>query len=161
MQPLQRSIAYVSILTASLGCAPQSNPAVDLAAEEAAIEAVDQRLLAAARSRDAETFAAAFAADGELLFPNRPKATGQDAIREMVAADFAIPGFDVSWEQSKLLIAQSGDLAVSTGSYDLTLSPPEGPIEDRGKYMTVWRKVDGEWRIAADMINTDLPMPGM
>jgi uncharacterized protein (TIGR02246 family) len=161
MQPLRRRSALTPVLIALCGCAAQTNTAAIRAADEAAILAADQRLLAAAGSHDAEAFAAEFAADGELLFPNRPKARGREAIRETVAADFALPGFNVSWEQSKLMVSQAGDLAVSIGSYHLRLSLAEGPIDDRGKYMTVWRKIDGQWRVAADMINTDAPHPGM
>lgn len=158
MQPLQRMLTVTSVLVIS-GCAAQTSPAVDLALEEQAITDVDRRLLAAAQAGDAAAFAALFAPDGQLLFPNRPRVTGREAIQAASAEDFAVPGFRVEWQQSDVRIAQSGDLAVSTGSYQLTLTPPSGRIEDRGKYMTVWRKVDGEWRVAADMINTDLPMP--
>jgi ketosteroid isomerase-like protein len=56
-------------------------------------------------------------------------------------------------------IVSRGHLAVSIGSYHLRLSLAEGRIEDRGKYMTVWRKIDGQWRVAADMINTDAQLP--
>lgn len=160
MQPLQRMVALTSVVVIS-GCAAQTSPAVDLALEEQAISEADQRLLAAAQAGDAAAFAAIFAPDGEMLFPNRPRAIGQEAIQAAAAGDFAVPGFRVTWQQSNVMIAQSGDLAVSTGNYQLTLTPPSGRIDDRGKYMTVWRKVDGEWRVAADMINTDVPMPEM
>jgi uncharacterized protein (TIGR02246 family) len=159
VQPLRRKIALTVIAVIAMGCAEESNPAVDVDAEKAAIQEIDQRLQAAAQAKDAAAFAALFAPDGELLFPNRPRSVGQQSIQETVAGDFTIPGFNVNWEQSDIMIAQSGDLAVSTGSYNFTISPPEGPVEDRGKYMTVWRKVDGEWRVAADMINTDIPLP--
>lgn len=161
MYSWQNRLALVSLLVASAGCAAQSNPVVDAAAEAAAIEAVDQQLLAAARSHDAAAFAAVFAPDGLLLFPNRPIVRGQEAIQQAIAPDFAMPGFSVTWEQSDLMLAASGDLAVSNGTYHLTFSLPDGPVEDHGKYMTVWRKVDGEWRVAADMTNTDVPMPDM
>ena len=51
------------------------------------------------------------------------------------------------------------DLAVETGAYELTLQPKSGPvIQDKGKYLTVWkRQTDGSWRIVRDINNSDLP----
>lgn len=132
---------------------------VDLAAEEQAIREVDRQLLIAAQARDAAAFAALFAPDGQLLFPNQPAAVGRDAIRESIEATLSAPGFSVTWEASKYIISESGDLAASIGTYDLVLTPPQGQVEDHGKYMTLWRKVDGEWLAAADMINTNMPPP--
>jgi ketosteroid isomerase-like protein len=41
----------------------------------------------------------------------------------------------------------------------MTLTPPgaPGPVNDRGKYMVVWkRQADGSWKIHRDMFNTNL-----
>lgn len=155
-----RSVAAVMLmLIAGTACATDSRRAVDLAAEEQAIREVDRQLLTAAQSGDAADFAALFAPDGQLLFPNKPAAVGRDAIRQDAEENFAVPGFSVSWEPSRYIISEGGDLAASIGTYNLVLTPPQGRIEDRGKYMTLWRKVNGEWLVAADMINTDVPMP--
>ena len=54
-----------------------------------------------------------------------------------------------------------GDLAFVIGTAQLTLNDPKGnPVTDRGKYMTVWKKQsDGKWKAAADMANSNLPVP--
>lgn len=159
MLRLRSVAAMMVVLIAGTACAADSQRGVDVAAEEEAIREVDRQLLEAAQSGDAAAFAALFAPDGQLLFPNRPPAVGRDAIRRDAAENFAVPGFSVSWEASKYIVSEAGDLAASIGTYDLVLTPPQGRIEDHGKYMTLWRKVNGEWLIAADMINSDLPMP--
>jgi len=34
------------------------------------------------------------------------------------------------------------------------------PIEDRGKYLTIWRKqADGSWMVHRGTFNSDLPLP--
>lgn len=137
----------------------ESHPVVDLAAEEQAIREVDRQLFNAAQARDAAAFAALFVPDGQLLFPNQPAAVGCDAIRESVEETFSAPGFSVTWETTRYIISESGDLAATMGTYDLVVTPPQGRVEDHGKFMTLWRKVDREWLIAADMINTDTPLP--
>ena len=59
-------------------------------------------------------------------------------------------------------IKHAGVLAYDVGRY--TMSVPVkggGRRQDRGKYLTVWRRQpDGEWRIAADTFSSDLPPAG-
>ena len=38
--------------------------------------------------------------------------------------------------------------------------PGAAPIEDRGKYLTIWRKqADGSWKVQRGTFNSDLPLP--
>lgn len=134
-------------------------PASDLAAEERAIRDADAAMLRAARAGDADEFAAAFASDGRLLFPYAPAAEGRMAIRERFAENSRAPGFDVRWTTRQVEVSAAGDLAWSTGRYTLAMETPDGPVRDEGKFLSVWEKVGGEWKMAADMIATDLP-PG-
>jgi len=30
---------------------------------------------------------------------------------------------------------------------------------DKGKYIVIWKKVDGEWKYYRDIFNSDLPIP--
>lgn len=133
---------------------------VDLQAEEQAIRDADAAMLEAARGRDAAGFADAFAPDGRLMFPYAPTAEGQEDIQARSEDDFGTPGFEVEWTTESIEIAESGDMAYSTGSYSVGMDTPDGPMEDEGKFLTVWEKVDGEWKVAADMIATDQPPPG-
>jgi len=154
-----RSVRFYAAVSPVAGCAAEPAPVADPATQEQAIRAVDQQMLTGAQSKDAAAFAAVFAPDGQLLFPNSPAVTGRDAIQAQAARDFATPDFTVSWEASRYIIAESGDLAASIGTYQLSGTSPAGPFQDHGKYMTLWRKVDGQWLAAADMINTDVPLP--
>lgn len=57
-----------------------------------------------------------------------------------------------------------GKYAYEIGTYKITMTFPgmPQPVEDKGKYLNVWEKVDGEWKIKADIWNTDLnPMQNM
>ena len=57
--------------------------------------------------------------------------------------------------------AGSGDLAYSTGAYQMSAPDDSGKSSiDRGKYVAVWKKqTDGNWKVAVDIWNTDLPLP--
>jgi len=60
----------------------------------------------------------------------------------------------VNWTTDRVEIAASGDLAVEYGSYTDSGSGLSGTETDQGKYVTVYRKVNGTWKVAADIGNS-------
>jgi ketosteroid isomerase-like protein len=46
-----------------------------------------------------------------------------------------------------------GDTAYEVGKY--TLSGDSGKVNDRGKYIVIWRKVGGQWKLYRDIFNTN------
>ncbi len=58
--------------------------------------------------------------------------------------------------------AASGDIAYGVGTFTMSGTGADGSEwSDQGKYMEVLENVDGEWKIAADIWNSDAPAPGM
>jgi ketosteroid isomerase-like protein len=57
-------------------------------------------------------------------------------------------------------VAQSGELAYSRGSYRNRYLDPQGnAIEDRGTYLTIWRKdEEGMWRVVIDTFASEVPL---
>ena len=50
-----------------------------------------------------------------------------------------------------------GDIAIEIGTYTISMGMPEmGTMDDHGKYMNVWEKQGGDWKLRADMWNTDM-----
>ena len=88
-------------------------------------------------------------------------ATTKESIRNIFQKLLAIPGVSLSWKPTKVTAAESGDLAYSTGAYEMSAPDDSGkPSIDRGKYVAVWKKqADGNWKVSLDMWNTDLPLP--
>jgi hypothetical protein len=41
----------------------------------------------------------------------------------------------------------------------MVFETPDGPVEDMGKYLVIWRKIDGEWFVAAIAVSSDAPPP--
>ncbi|HSS44188.1 MAG TPA: nuclear transport factor 2 family protein [Thermoanaerobaculia bacterium] len=66
----------------------------------------------------------------------------------------------VSFSPEVVEAAGSGDIAYDRGTYHFAVDGPTGRTEDVGKYLTVWRKIGGEWRVIADTANSDKPCPG-
>jgi ketosteroid isomerase-like protein len=48
------------------------------------------------------------------------------------------------WSTDAIRVAASGDVAIQTGEYHLTRMGPKRDGEDKGRFLTVWKKVNGE-----------------
>lgn len=108
------------------------------------------------RARDFTAIAGAYTDDGTLLLPGRPIATGAKAIEAGWADYIRHPFQSLEYGPTNIEVAASGDLAAETGAFAFTLDTPEGPKGDFGKYIVVWRKSEDGWKIAADIINSDI-----
>ena len=149
---LAASLALMPLLS---GCGAASNPELDLAAEEAALRGVDEQFAAAAAAKDIDALITFYAPDAVVLMPNEPAITGVDGVRSMY--EQSLPTTSITWSPDQVVVARAGDVAVTRGTYHMTMPMTARPVEDRGKYLTVWKKVNGQWRVAFDAANTDLP----
>ena len=76
---------------------------------------------------------------------------GKEAIREYIRGYVTLPTFAVAHHIETVVVANSGDLAYATYSYEMG-----NPVAERGKDLTVYRKDDdGVWKVAIDMWSTD------
>ncbi len=141
---------------------PPPSPPDTRAADEGAIREADAAWSKAAAAKDVEAYVGFLAEDASVFPPNEPMQTGREAIGKSASEMMASPGLALSWQASKVEVSRGGDLAYSTGTYEVTMNDPKGkPVTDRGKYVTVWKKqTDGAWKVVADIYNSDLPAPG-
>ena len=137
---------------------PEAAAPVDEGAVRQAIDASVARSTAAIKAGDAAAVAQEYASDAHLLTANAPAMVGHDAITEGVRGWLSsMKVTDMTTNTTDVMV--SGDLAVSTGTYTMSMQIPNGPkIDDKGKFVTVWkRQSDGSWKIVRDIMNTDLP----
>jgi uncharacterized protein (TIGR02246 family) len=137
--------------------AMNSSAAVDTAADEQAIRGQVDHWLQLVKAKDAAGIAALYTDDGAVMPPNGPIAKDHAAIQKTWASMLQTPGFDLTFTPEQIVVSQSGDMALDRGTYQLTVAPAGKPQHDTGKYVVVWRKVDGTWKAAADIFNSDLP----
>ena len=148
-------------------CSPQAPPPLpeavarpDLAAEDKAIRDADARWLKAAQARDAAGEAAAFASDGVAYREHVEPMIGPAAFQAFTTKFRTDnPKSSTTWSTDTIRIAESGDIAVQTGQYHLTGLGPNGDREDKGRFVTVWKKVNGDWKVAHDISSTTMPEP--
>jgi uncharacterized protein (TIGR02246 family) len=139
------------IVLSAAACAPPAPPPVDLAAEEQAVRAISMQWLEFENANDMAAIAALFAEDGTLIREDEEPIVGAGAIEAHMTADQAAnPGAVSSWTTDRVEVGSAGDLAVEYGTWSETGLGPDGSGEDHGRYVTIYRKVNGAWKVAAD-----------
>lgn len=154
----------ISLCALALGvaaCTPTGGgTAVDTEADAQAIRDLSSAWLEHANGRDADAIAAYFAPEGIVLEEGEPPIVGAEAIRADIEEDWAEnPDFAVDWRTISVRVAESGDLAWERGQWTFDPDGAGARPDVSGEYITVWEKVDGEWKVAADIGVPTEPMP--
>ena len=163
MKHLDRTILWPTVAgiaaTMLAGCSGLA-PSDSRAADEAAIREADAASLRAIAAKETDATVSYYDERASIVIPNAPIATGREEIRKAWKQMFAIPGFNLAPKTTKVEVARSGDLAYAQGTYEFSATDPRGAlVEDRGKFVVVWKKqTDGAWKIAADISNSNMPL---
>lgn len=154
MQQSSRGAWRVVSVVAAMSVAAVTAGAQD-AAVRAAVEAGNKKFSAAAASKDAAGLAALYTTDAEALPPNGDVVKGRPAIQAMWKGvlDSGVTGVDLATTE----VEAQGPLAFEVGTYVIKVK--DGAVADRGKYVVVWKKVGGQWRLHRDIWNTSQPPP--
>jgi uncharacterized protein (TIGR02246 family) len=138
------------------GCSSAARP--DPAADERAIRDLAARWQKALLERDAATQAAMFAEDGVSYHDGEEPLVGPAAILEWEKkAVTRHPKAKITSTTKELRIAAAGDLAIQAGEGQLTDLGDNGEDHTvrKQRFVTVWKKVDGQWKVAHDIaVNT-------
>lgn len=127
------------------------------AADSAAVMAASQAYVDAWGHGDTATALGQVSNDIRILISGAPDIVGPEATRKLFADEMAaydVPLLKLNHED----LIVSGDHAIDIGTYEEIQMPKKGgaPIQGRGRFMTIWRREDGEWRITRYMLN-ELP----
>lgn len=107
-------------------------------------------------AKDLDHVVAIYAPDAVYLPPHHAAVHGRDAIREYLKGPLGHGATDLTFEVT--YIKHDGNLAYDVGRYAMTVLQDGTRKQDRGKYLTVWRRqAEGSWHIAADAWSSDLP----
>jgi uncharacterized protein (TIGR02246 family) len=98
------------------------------------------------------------APDAVLMFSNAPLAKGSDAVRSLYSEMVKTPGLVLHWIPTRIDVT-SPTTATEYGTYTESYDGPNGKLRDAGNYVVIWRKIDGQWRIALDAPSTTTPLP--
>lgn len=139
---------------AAAGCAKPNT-----ADDEQAIRDIETRWNQMIVERDLKGIVGLYGEDGIVMAPNAPPMQGPDPVSQVWGGLFELPGFKLTITPVEVTVARSGDLAMDRGVYALTTAGPAGEVVENGKYVVVWKKVDGDWKVAADIFNANAAPP--
>lgn len=158
MKTRQIALAAFAASILATGCAAKKEeappepaaPAVDLAAEEAAIRNRSAEWMNFVNAKDAASIRNVYTADATTIFDGYVRRG--DAVVASAEKNFADhPNEVVSWTTDSVRLAQSGDLAIEFGTLRTDPDGAEGkePATD-GAFVTTWVKTADGWRVLAD-----------
>lgn len=110
--------------------------------------------MAAFSAQDAEALADLYTHTAQLLPPNGDFQIGNDAVKAFWGSLFAA-GFDGVVLET-LEVHGNGNIVSEVGLFTLYLN---GQYFDNGKYIVVWKKVQGKWHLHRDIWNSNNPAP--
>lgn len=105
-------------------------------------------------AKDPAGLAAIYTEDGALLPPSSEMANGRAAI-EAYWAEFHASGIGVEITDTE--VHAHSDLGYTVGTFIAT--DAGGVTIDEGKYVVIWRNVDGKWQMHRDIWNSSRPPP--
>jgi ketosteroid isomerase-like protein len=143
-----RSMLIIPALAFIGACAqPPAPPAVDLAAEAQGVRDASAQWMKDVQAKDWAAAAAFFAPEGMTFPEHQEPLVGPAAIQANSEAMASEMNGTISWTPDKVVVASAGDMALEIGTW--TVASATEP--DTGKYVTVWQKIDGKWKAAADI----------
>ncbi|MCH7819093.1 MAG: nuclear transport factor 2 family protein [Candidatus Marinimicrobia bacterium] len=134
-------------------------PPPDTTAEDTqAINAVIKQFADAFNQGDAAAVAALHTEEAKRLPPNSPLIVGREGIQAWMQASHDAGLGDLQLTVIDLHV--NGDMAHVVGKYTLTIQPEEGEaISDNGKFVDLWKRVNGSWKIDVNIFNSSVPLP--
>jgi uncharacterized protein (TIGR02246 family) len=122
------------------------------------IEAAAIEIWQAVARGDSPAILAHYADDALILGSGAPMLEGKPAVAAFLQGLFGGNTLrDVKGNVTDIMI--SGDLAVETGTYAMTIIPKNGnSVTDKGKYIHVWKKSVGDsWKVVRYAPTSDIP----
>lgn len=122
----------------------------------ARVEALQRQWVEAVNRGDVDAILDLYAEDAWFLPAGSPPLHGRDEIREWWEKTLSDPPWkSLRFYPVAVHLANGGDLAYDIGVSRTTRSGPDGETIERGKYLIVWERIGGEWKVVADAFNSD------
>ena len=113
-----------------------------------------ESFMAAVRRGDAAGLAALYTENGQVLPPNAGVVAGRQGVQAFWQAVM-----DMGVKEAKLEIVElesHGVTAIEVSAF--TLLGEGGQVLDKGKYIVIWKREGGQWKLHRDIFNSSMPL---
>lgn len=129
--------------------------AVDIAAEEAALQTMVQEYTAAWNAHDAAGVAEFWTEDGEFWPDDGPRVVGRDAYTSSLETTFAeMPDAAIEIIAESFAVSPSGDMAIGKGTYSVSGTVEGEATSGEWQWGAGYAKVDGQWLVTGVIANS-------
>ena len=124
-------------------------------ADEKAIRELDTAWTKAAQDKNVDKAVSYYADDAMMMPPGAPIATTAEQRRAAWQNLLSDPNMTINFGPTKLEVAKGGDMAYDVGWTEVKTTKAGETTTERGKYIVVWKKINGQWKVVADTFNQD------
>jgi len=130
---------------------PVTESTFNLATAKAGIESANNEFATFVTAADSVGLGNLYTQDAKLMMTGAPSINGRENIQSTFSAIFksGISGADLR----TIEVWGTEDLITEEGEYSLFAGESE---VDKGKYLVVWKKEDGKWKLHRDIFNSNL-----
>ena len=156
MRYTRRSFTLSALI--AIGLAVIAPAAPSQTKDEQAIRALSMQWQQDVAAQNVDKIIALYAPDAIVMMSHTQPARGTTAIRGQWVEAVKTPGLKLQWTPTRIERV-SPTVATEYGTYTESYTTPEGTGTDAGNYVTIWRKINGQWRVALDAPVTSTPLP--
>ena len=150
-----KKLLFSALIASSLfACKSETKPPFDLANAKKEIEAANVNLTDFITKGDSVGAASAYTKDGKFMPANMPAVEGTSNLTSFWGG--FINGVGGVITLTTLEVWGDENLITEEGLFEI--KSKEGAQLDKGKYLVLWKKEDGKWKLHRDIGTTDLPL---
>jgi len=147
---LTTALVALSVCAGANACGGKIEPEFGMA-DQQAIRQASTALESSFNAKDVDKILALYTDNSVFMPPNKPLLRGRPALKQFY--DGLLNGGSKDLKITPADVSGHGTLAYESGSYSMT----NGTVPDRGKYLFIFRNMNGSWKIEYTSWSSDLP----
>jgi ketosteroid isomerase-like protein/quercetin dioxygenase-like cupin family protein len=153
---MMRTTRFPSLIAVLMATALSTTATAQSSAEREvrAASSAWQRFIAAQQT---DSIVALHLPNAIVMMANSPPIMGSNGIRAGWGDIVKLPNLSMHWTPQHIEVV-SPTSAQEFGTYTDSYDGPNGKESDAGSYVTLWKKVNGKWRVALDAPVSSMPV---
>lgn len=155
---MKKFVVPICVCILLLSCT--SNPKVDIRAETDVIRSLEDEWSVALQEKDVNKILNFYAPEAVSMSPNKPIMVTLEAIKngiESMLTDTTLIFKSYKGTVDTIEVSAAGDLAYARGHDEITIKTKDGLVKDEGKWVDIWKKLNGQWKVVISISNSNKP----